>query len=1438
MGISSINSNLAALVAQQNISNATTAVSNNVTALSSGSRIVNAATDVSALAIGAGLQSQINSLNTALSVSSQGNSLLQVADGALAQIQTILQRQQTIASSAQSGSLNDTQRGFLDQEFQSLTAQIDQLANSTNFNGVKLINGSIKGGTSLATNTTQGSTVLPPSATIATIASNTALSGKTVTLQVSGQAAVTFTFGTSSGQVGVGATAADSAANLAAAINSSGSAGIAGFHFGSDSSGNVTAYYTGKTASVSTIPTLTTTTSNSTNVTGTGAATFSASTSIATVSGTLNVGDKITVGAHEFTLVANGDVTAGFAAGNRKIALGLSTDTGGVTGGALANLATYLNSAAGTAGFTDISGITFGTNTAATSLTAYYSGSNSTAPTISTSYTSNSPNVLVGGASQTASASSSIVTADANTFAVGSSVTVAGATFTLIQNDATAAAGQVKIGTGTLASTLTNIAAYLNTAPGQAALVGGALEGANFSSDSTHLYANNTNSTGSAYTGVTVTVSNGIIGSAGAATTLGATGGSGNSGYVTTGGGLYNTGGTNIVTFDGTNHAGNGDSITIGNLTFNIITGATSGTDIQANATDSVVLTDIAAYLNTAAGQTASGYAGVTFGVSGSSLVAFNSTDANINIGAGNYDNSTSSGITGLTVAITGTITAQGGKILTTSSAAASSFTNGSTVDIGGATITFIPNGATAGAGQVNIGANDTATLAALSAYLNSTTGQTYLSTNTSTLAGFNFTSDATKLYVGNHTGSQLTAPTITLGTGTPSGSTVALASSATLNSALGVAGFSGLIGTGDVVTVGTASNNTSSVFTTSTTATIGGAALTFVASGGTGAAINIGSNNFETLSNIATYLNSTAGQTAVDGTALEGATFSTDGTHLIATNSTASALSGATGANTITSGPTSAVGLATFSSLAAGASANVLTLGIDTVKFGDGTGGTVAVGSTLAASLQNLVTFLNSNAPTGSSAVFSTNGTQLLAQNSAGGTSVLTTTLTSATNPTFAGVTGANIAATSVVGLGAGTTAAGGLPVGNLFVSSTGTTATNHGEAVNLSGVANNASFVGEFGGSGSIGAITSTYVNTGSSTTSGVQFSVVVGDVTYTTNTITNSSLTSTTAPVALTFNGSNTTTTASEGGSFTLTLQPQTAVTSQNQADQLAEGINSGLSSVSAYQNRNVLSFNNNYSATVSGTSTATLQGSSLTFNSNEFVNPIISEVSVSSPSTGSTDAKISLVLNGETYSTAAGIGNTFGVNNTITLTNESEPNKKLILTTGNISKSGVTGSGTTIDLSSESNAAAFETALGNAVGLANASSALTFQVGSASTDTVGVSLGSAKTDDLYAGQVLDVKTQESAFTASAILEDAVNTITALRATVGALQGRFAFASNALQSTIQNSGAAKSSLLDTDVAATSTAFATAQVQLQAGIAVLAQANQLQQNLLKLIG
>lgn len=129
-------------------------------------------------------------------------------------------------------------------------------------------------------------------------------------------------------------------------------------------------------------------------------------------------------------------------------------------------------------------------------------------------------------------------------------------------------------------------------------------------------------------------------------------------------------------------------------------------------------------------------------------------------------------------------------------------------------------------------------------------------------------------------------------------------------------------------------------------------------------------------------------------------------------------------------------------------------------------------------------------------------------------------------------------------------------------------------------------------------------------------------------------------------------------------------------------------------------------------------------------------------------------------------------------------------------------------------------------------------LSFQVGTVSTDTLSVSIGSATTSTIFAGASLDVLTQSTASTASTALEDALSAVTALRANVGALQSRFGYAAASIQVSIQNQDAARGEILDTDIAGESTNYATAQVKLQAGISVLAQANQQLQSLLKLIG
>jgi len=150
----SINTNIAAYYAQANITAASIAASSSVARLSSGNRIVQASDDVSALATGTSLLTTVSALKAAQTNAAQGTSLLQVADGALAQIQTILQQQKSIALQAGSGSLTDTDRGFLNQQFQALASQIDSLTSSTTFNGVKLINGQLSQTVNVNSNTT------------------------------------------------------------------------------------------------------------------------------------------------------------------------------------------------------------------------------------------------------------------------------------------------------------------------------------------------------------------------------------------------------------------------------------------------------------------------------------------------------------------------------------------------------------------------------------------------------------------------------------------------------------------------------------------------------------------------------------------------------------------------------------------------------------------------------------------------------------------------------------------------------------------------------------------------------------------------------------------------------------------------------------------------------------------------------------------------------------------------------------------------------------------------------------------------------------------------------------------------------------------------------------------------------------------------------------
>jgi flagellin len=128
--------------------------------------------------------------------------------------------------------------------------------------------------------------------------------------------------------------------------------------------------------------------------------------------------------------------------------------------------------------------------------------------------------------------------------------------------------------------------------------------------------------------------------------------------------------------------------------------------------------------------------------------------------------------------------------------------------------------------------------------------------------------------------------------------------------------------------------------------------------------------------------------------------------------------------------------------------------------------------------------------------------------------------------------------------------------------------------------------------------------------------------------------------------------------------------------------------------------------------------------------------------------------------------------------------------------------------------------------------------TFKLGTGTTtdvDEVTIGVGSVSTDSLgINGQ--NILTKSAADTASTAISAAIDTLSESRASIGASQNRLEFASDNLATTIENTEAARSSLMDLDVASEMTAFTAKQVLVQSGVAMLAQANQMPQNLLRL--
>ncbi len=137
-----VNTDVLSLTAQRSLAATTNALQTATERLSSGLRINKAADDASGLAISQGLTAQIGALTQAVRNAQDGINVVQTADGALNEVQSILQRMNTLAIQAANGgtqtasSLADTQT-----EVTALQSELNRIANSTTFNGVKLLDG-------------------------------------------------------------------------------------------------------------------------------------------------------------------------------------------------------------------------------------------------------------------------------------------------------------------------------------------------------------------------------------------------------------------------------------------------------------------------------------------------------------------------------------------------------------------------------------------------------------------------------------------------------------------------------------------------------------------------------------------------------------------------------------------------------------------------------------------------------------------------------------------------------------------------------------------------------------------------------------------------------------------------------------------------------------------------------------------------------------------------------------------------------------------------------------------------------------------------------------------------------------------------------------------------------------------------------------------------
>ena len=327
MAISILN-NIASLAAQNQLSITQSNLDKTLNQLSSGSRINTGADDAAGLAIANGLQANITALTQSAQNANAGVGSLQVADGALAQVTTLLNRAVTLATESANGSVSDAQRTAVQAEYAQINAEINSIGSTTNYNGSSVFSASanntfLSDGVSSSTigvttgtlsaaslGLTSGSITTPTAATSATDTVNfTATPANNDTVVVNGHTytlVTTLTASTTADQVLIGASAATAANNLAEAIN--GTVAGSGTLYGSLTVANTDASASALGSVVTLTALATGTGGNAFTLTSTGAGT---SVATATFAGGAAAGSTVTTETNNLSTATNAQATLG-----------------------------------------------------------------------------------------------------------------------------------------------------------------------------------------------------------------------------------------------------------------------------------------------------------------------------------------------------------------------------------------------------------------------------------------------------------------------------------------------------------------------------------------------------------------------------------------------------------------------------------------------------------------------------------------------------------------------------------------------------------------------------------------------------------------------------------------------------------------------------------------------------------------------------------------------------------------------------------------------------------------------------------------------------------------------------------------------------------------------------------------------------------------------